>query len=407
VKKKILYIHHGKGLGGAPLSLLYLIQSLDRTLYDPVVLFLHQSEVMDLYKSKGIQVFGPANVYDFAHTKIWWFSWYHIHHLWRAARGTLRTVWGLGALWIDFIKPHVIHLNTSSLVGWAIVARKKKIPVVWHIREPLAEGYFGLRRKFIQWSIQHHADAIVPICKNDAQPWSTSDKTKVVYNAVHEDVFVPGAKTSDFLARYDLSELRPKILFVGGHGRSKGALEILQIFTELLERLPQAQLLIAGYFDLSVASTFRIMIFDQAHYHKQAVHLVKKLGDSVKLLGPILDIPAAMAASDVIVFPATVGHFARPVIEAGFMKKPVVVSALAPLNELVVNNVTGFLIDLAAQQSWVEALFLLLTNQAVNKAMGDAAYIFCKQHFSLDIHTKKIELIYAQLFSKKKDEVHG
>ena len=47
-KKKILYIHHGKGIGGAPLSLLYLIESLDKQKYHPIVLFLHYSEVVDL-----------------------------------------------------------------------------------------------------------------------------------------------------------------------------------------------------------------------------------------------------------------------------------------------------------------------------------------------------------------------
>ena len=62
-KKKILYIHHGKGLGGAPLSLLYLIQALDKTKYHPVVLFLYDSEVVDLFKSKGIEVVDPINVF--------------------------------------------------------------------------------------------------------------------------------------------------------------------------------------------------------------------------------------------------------------------------------------------------------------------------------------------------------
>ena len=77
--KKILYIHHGKGLGGAPLSLLYLIQGLDKTKFNPVVLFLQDSEVIDLYRSKGIKAIGPLNIFDFSHTKILWYKWYHIH----------------------------------------------------------------------------------------------------------------------------------------------------------------------------------------------------------------------------------------------------------------------------------------------------------------------------------------
>src|SRR5277367_6848761 len=83
-KKTILFIHHGKGLGGAPLSLLYLIQGLDKSKYHPCVLFLHDSEVIEMYKKNGIETFGPINIMDFPHTKIWWFRWYHLPYFFKA-----------------------------------------------------------------------------------------------------------------------------------------------------------------------------------------------------------------------------------------------------------------------------------------------------------------------------------
>ena len=83
-KKTILYVHHGKGLGGAPLSLLYLIQGLDKNKYEPIVVVLYASEIIDLYKQNNIRVVGPLNIMDFSHTKIWWFRWYHVTMLARA-----------------------------------------------------------------------------------------------------------------------------------------------------------------------------------------------------------------------------------------------------------------------------------------------------------------------------------
>jgi trehalose synthase len=101
-----------------------------------------------------------------------------------------------------------------------------------------------------------------------------------------------------------------------------------------------------------------------------------------------------MAASEVIVFPATVGHFARPIIEAGFMKKPVIASKLAPLDELVVNNQTGYLIDPEDIDLWADKLILLLKNRDLNQKMGEAGYSYCTQHFAIQNQIKIIETIY-------------
>lgn len=404
--KKILFIHHGKGLGGAPLSLLYLVESLDTTKYKPIVLFLHQSEVIDLFKEKGITTLGPANVYDFAHTKIWSFNWYHAHHLARAIKDTFKTILQIAPTLFDEIKPDLVHLNTSSLLGWGIAANKKNIPVVWHIREPLAPGYLGMRKKIVQQIVKHYAHAIVPICKHDATPWINNLKTHVVYNAVSEHYFNQTCDSDQFLAHHKIPPKVPKILFLGGLSREKGTLEILKIFKKVLERVPHAKLLLAGYLHKPLKNwKYTLSQFYPASSYAHNVHeRLKELGSSVIQLGPIRNVPAAMTASNVVVFPATVGHFARPIIEAGFMKRPVVASALAPLDELVIDKKTGYLVDINNHVLWAEKLCLLLTDTHHARVMGDAAYVFCKEKFSLPEQVKKVEKIYTQLLNK---ESHG
>src|SRR3990172_11595048 len=119
-KKTILFVHHGKGLGGAPLSLLYLIQGLDKNKYQPIVVFLYQSEIIDLYKQNNIQTHGPLHVMDFPHTKIWWLRWYHGFTFARALKDLFKTIVFTAPKIFNSIKPDIVHLNTSSLVGWAI-----------------------------------------------------------------------------------------------------------------------------------------------------------------------------------------------------------------------------------------------------------------------------------------------
>ncbi len=98
-----------------------------------------------------------------------------------------------------------------------------------------------------------------------------------------------------------------------------------------------------------------------------------------------------------LVFPATVGHFARPIIEAGFMKKPVIASACAPLNELVIHGKTGFLVNPHDITDWVTTLMILLNDKGLQHTLGEQGYQFCQERFSIDQQIKKIEEIYRSL----------
>jgi glycosyltransferase involved in cell wall biosynthesis len=244
--KKILFIHHGKGLGGAPLSLLYLIQALDTTRYKPVVLFLYDSEIIDVYKAHGIEVYGPTNTMDFSHTVIWWFRWYHLPYLIRSIGSTIKTLLRTANFWLDQINPDIVHLNTSSLIAWGIIARRKGIPVVWHIREPLAKGYLGIRKQLVRTIVGRYATAIVQICHNDAKPWQNKPKTNVIFNAVDPGRFDATRGGNDFCQQYNLNPNHPIILFVGGLSQEKGTLPILNIAKQVIKYLPQTQLVIAG-----------------------------------------------------------------------------------------------------------------------------------------------------------------
>ena len=393
-KKKILYIHHGIGLGGAPLSLLYLIENLDKSKYYPVVLFLHDSEVVDLYKSKGIDVVGPINVGDFSHTKVWWYKWYHPHHLFMAIWDTFKTIRSVADNWLKEIKPDIVHLNTSTLIGWGKVAHKKGIPVVWHIREPLAPGYFGLRRRIVQKFVEKYATIIMPICKNDAKPWKGNPKVYVVYNAVDPKLFDANLEPFKIVG----SEKNPKVLFLGGLSKEKGTLVLFKVFKKVLKILPNAKLLVAGYFDNKEKSRWTLDYYLPTERFKRKVNKVlNKIKGSVLFLGPIRNVPQVMAASDVVVFPATVGHFARPIIEAGFMKKTVMASKLSPLEELIDNNKTGFLVDFKNLNLWEKKLSLLLMNDSLRRQMGEVGFVFSKKKFDISDQIKKIQKAYEKL----------
>ena len=51
---------------------------------------------------------------------------------------------------IEEIAPDLVHLNSSTLAPAALGCARVGVPIVWHIREPLARGYLGIRRGLIR-----------------------------------------------------------------------------------------------------------------------------------------------------------------------------------------------------------------------------------------------------------------
>lgn len=399
-RKKILFIHHGTGIGGASLSLLYLVQSLDKKQFEPFVLFMQDSAAVTMFLEHKINTLGPLNLSDFSHTKIWWYRWYHPHHLFKAIRDSLKLLFFVATTWLKEIKPDIVHLNTSSLFAWAIIARHNNIPVFWHIREPLADGYFGLRKKFISWVVGKFANIIIPICQDNAQPWIKNNKMHVVYNAVPEDKFKPVFFSSVVEKKTNNNFKQKKghsVLFLGGLSQEKGTLLLLQSWQLVLQQLPNEQLIIAGAWKPKFGIfNNRLSLTSWHRYCKKTTRLLEILKNNVKIIGVQQDVPQLLRQTDLLAFPATEGHFARPVIEAGFMQKPAVATDLAPMRELILDGETGLLSTPNNAKDLALKIILILKNKAVAESLGQKAAQFCHERFGL----KKQQKIMAKLYKK-------
>ena len=388
-QKKILYIHHGTGLGGAPLSLLYLINSLDKTLYQPEVLFLHDSEVINLYKTHGIITHGPVNRMDFSHTVMSWYSLRHIHRLVKSIIDSLITYFILAPRLLKQLNPDMIHLNTSTLTAWGLAAHKLTIPIVWHIRESLAPGYFGIRKTIIKKIIEQCATKIIAICATDGQPWRHSPKLNIIYNAVDTTQFNPTKYTT---------KPQKTILFLGGIAQQKGALFFLEVFTLLRKKMPEVHAIIAGNTTIPTITLLH-KLSGSATYYKKLKEKINEEKDALTLVGLSHNIPELLANCNILVFPAQVDHFARPVIEAGCMQKTVIASQSPHLKELIINNQTGILVAYGNHQDWVHALETILTNDAFNTFLATNAYRYCSTTFSLERQTILINELYKKTYN--------
>jgi len=394
---RILYVHHGKGIGGAPLSLLYLIRGLDRSRYMPVVLCLRESQAADLFRRDGLETVVMESIKDFSHTNVLWYPWWQFPKtLYRAAMIPVSYVRAR-----SFLKNtpfDIVHLNTSTLGAFGMAAKREGCRVVWHIREPVARGYFGVRRWWIRRTIDRNADAIVPICRYDASQLRQSGRITVVYNFVDFRVFDASRRAPDLRKQLEIDPDAKIVLMLGGSNPIKGTEQFVRAAVQIAERQPGAVFLIAGEIP---GNSFRERLNGRTAYHRRTVGSIPgALTDRIRFIGVRNDIPDLLAEAYLLCFPSTTPHFARPVIEASAMGKPVVASDLGGPQELVRNGETGLLVPPCDTGALALAMERLLSDSLLAQTMGRNGLEFARVHFDAETNTRAIQEVYLRLMQE-------
>ena len=401
---RILYIHHGGGIGGAPLSLLYLLRQLDRTKYEPIVLTLKPGPVVDLYRSEGIETHTDTRISDFSHTNL---EWYGGRDWWRLPGKLLRfpaSVHGVRR-WVRELKPDIVHLNSSTLTAGALGASREDVPVVWHVREPLHRGVLGLRRALIRRVLDRTADRVVAISHHDADQLTPSDRIHVIHNFVDFTQFDRSLDGASIRAEFGISPDAPVVLMLGGVAKPKGTLPLIQAIPRIIKALPDARIIAAGpppgSRDETTLDRLKRAIAGDAAYQQRVIRALEALPDAARdaiiFTGIRRDVPNILAASNVLVFPSVVPHFARPVIEAAAMGVPSVASDLGGPRELIVHGETGLLAVPSDPDALADALIAVLRDPERARQMGEAGYQRARKMFDATRNAAATIALYNDL----------
>jgi len=379
--KRILYFHHGGGIGGAPLSLLYLLQRLDRSRYEPVVVTLKPGPVVDLFRSAGIETHIEPGISDFSHTTL---EWYGGREWWRLPGKLLRIMPSIHRAreLVRSFSPALVHLNSSTLAPCAVACARERIPVVWHIREPLAQGVFGLRRALLRYVIDRYADRVIAISQYDAEQLIPSKRIHVIYNFVDFALFDRSLSGERVRTELGIPPDAPVVVMLGGAAEPKGALILVQAFPALRAAVPGVQAIIAGpppcrAPEPGIKGIAKRLLGAYA-YDEALLSALRQCDRSAQaalhFIGIRQDIPPILAAADCLAFPSVVPHFARPIIEAAAMGVPAVASDLGGPRELVLHGETGLLVPPNDPSALASALASILNDPVWGKAMGEMAY---------------------------------
>ncbi len=406
--KRILYVQHASGLGGSALSLLYTIQQLDTSRYEPVVALIRPSrELITLYSDAGIRVIEWPGIETFEHTTL--DSWSPLRpHDWvtasRFATGFRRSLERTDAL-VREVRPDLVHLNSAVLAPSAYALRQSDIPLVWHVREPPAPGLTGVRRRLISGGMMEWPDELVFISRDDQLAWVGGKRGQVVHNFVDLERFRPTGRTDETRRTYGIGTGDPVVLFAGGRIMVKGIAPLLEAVKLLIPPFPTLRILLPGMIAPPsealiprLARAVLPLVGSGTPRQKVDRELARPEHQANLIPLPFVrDIAPLMEVSTVVVFPALLAHFPRPAVEAAAMGRPVVASDLPGISEIVQQNVTGLLVPPNDPEALADAIATIIDSPGLAHNMGEAAAKVAHSQFSAPSQVRLITQIYEKL----------
>lgn len=403
-RTKILYVHHGTGMGGAPQLLLCLLQHTDLTRYEPLVWCIRRSSASELFEEHGFQVVYNENAIPFLHISDGFYGIGRPHRVLKMLWGQWRSYRSACAMFARY-KPDIIHINTVVLPGVLYAARRYGRPVAVNILECLHPGYSGLRRALLRTLTRRCADMFVFMLPSEKVRWRMDDDTRAVavFDFIDREHFVtPPPHAPSLRATHTLPNDVPLIGYFGRFTPAKGVHLLLQAVSYLRRKGCAFHLVCVGPIDEgNPIKGFRGRVQRVGRKKTYSTLLreyiaQEKLEEYVTFTGPLSCVERAVGECDILVAPFTEPHFSRVCAEAAAAGKPAVAFAIDGPGEEIINGETGLLATPFLSESLAQKLEELEIDAPRRAQMGEAAQKWAARAFDSAENARKVFALHAR-----------
>jgi glycosyltransferase involved in cell wall biosynthesis len=383
VKRRILYVHHSGGMGGAPRSLAFLIKRLDKSIYEPIVICLWGGPAVKLFEEAGATVIVDTKLKPFHGTTV---SGMNIKIFLKGIIYAYPTYLRAKKV-IKELQPDLIHLNTTCLFMLAKAAKKvsSNLKVITHVREPLLDSLSG---KILKYMNHKYVDGYIAIDKYDASKLNIKDRiAKVVYNFVDFDEYNSEVKSNVLRKELNISEDSIIFLYLARIAQSNGTLEMVRKCKEIVNNKKNYHFVIVGD------------VPEESNEYTIKVRGICDTNSNIHLLKFRNDIPNVIASSDIMLCPFTKPHFSRAIIEAAAMGKPAIGSNVGGPAELIVHKETGLLFDVNNFDTMLDCINKMASDNEYIKYLGKNAEKFAYDNFNMEKNSKETFKVYDDLLN--------
>ncbi len=251
-----------------------------------------------------------------------------------------------------------VHVKTNYVVYKAAARRRSRVVAVSHYIAGLLK----------ESGVPEHAIDVVH---------NGTDFHGIQYPArgdVHEEFAIPSE--------------RRLIGLVGRVAMEKGHHIAVDAFPKVLDAAPDAHLLFVGR--------------DEGEFPSQLKETVRRrdLANRITFTGNRADVARLLDSMEFSILPSSAEACPLAVIESMARERPVVGANIGGVDELVIHEETGLLVDQTAE-AFSRGMNYLLQNDEKRRAMGSNALRMIQERFTFDQMMERMEAVYDRALSRK------
>jgi glycosyltransferase involved in cell wall biosynthesis len=385
--RRILFVHTTSEVGGSDVSLVHIVEGLDRARFQPVVALPADGPLVARLEAAGAEVVVLPRMRKLTSRK-------GLAGLAMFGAGYPAGVASLASL-IRRKRIDLVHTNTiHNLYGWA-AARVTGRPHVWHVREIVWQS--ALLRNIERVLALNFSSRIVvtsaAVGRMFARNGALPGRVVTIANGVDTGRFSPGPGDR---VRRDFG-VAPDAPLFGAAARMdvwKGLEDFIDAAAIVHRTRPGARFVIAGGAIEGLASYASTL-----HAQARARGLDGVLHFADWKYGPDA-MPDFHRSVDVFVLPSREPEpFGLVVLEAMASSRPVIATAQGGPLEIVLDGTTGLLVEPRNPGAMAGAMLALADDPSRARAMGAAGRARVEAEYAIARTVARLQLLYDEVLN--------
>jgi glycosyltransferase involved in cell wall biosynthesis len=366
-KIKVLEAIRQGSVGGGETHVLSLVEELDKSLFDPIVLSFSNGQMIQKLNDLGIKnhVICTNKAFDFT--------------VWKKVKALIKKEK------IDIVHAHGTRANTNIL--WA--AKSLKIPIIYTVhgwsfhddQQLIVKKIRVLTENLLVKNVKYTV-AVSESSKETGQKYINGFEGIVINNGINLKKFDPQLTSTCIREKYGISHEITLVGFISRITKQKDPFTMLDAFYRVLQHDKTIKLLMVGDGDMK----------------SQVVDKARSLGidDSIYFDGFREDVPELLNAIDIYCLPSLWEGLPIGLLEAMAMEKAIIATNVDGSKEVVSHGENGILIKPEKPQELADAILWLHKNVKSRMSMQAQARKSVYKMYNVANMTRQIENLYHQ-----------